>query len=208
MCVGMNQEGKPVYLRDIWPSREELQEIKRKHVLPAMFQEVYSKITEGNERWNDLDTPDTMLYPWDEKSTYIQKPPFFAGMVCVCAYVCACMYVRVHACVCACMRTYVCVYVWYVCLTCLCVCVHARTCECLLATDHEYASVSMQVCILCALSIIVFCRLRSCLRSRALIRLQYYSTLVTQSLLITSHQLGALLGTVQLLDTSDLEGKP
>ena len=103
----MNQEGKPVYLRDIWPSWEELQEIERKHVLPAMFQEVYSKITEGNERWNDLYAPDTMLYPWNEKSTYIQKPPFFTGMVCVYAYMCACMYVWVHACVC--VRTYVCV---------------------------------------------------------------------------------------------------
>ena len=89
--VGMNQEGKPVYLWDIWPSREELQEIERKHVLPAMFQEVYSKITEGNERWNGLDAPDTMLYPWDEKSTYIQKPPFFTGMVCVCMCVCMCV---------------------------------------------------------------------------------------------------------------------
>ena len=103
-----------MYLRDIWPSREELQEIERKHVLPAMFQEVYSKITEGNERWNDLDAPDAMLYPWDEKSTYIQKPPFFAGMVCVCMCVRVCMHVRVGACmrVCVCVRTYVCVYVF------------------------------------------------------------------------------------------------
>ena len=92
----MNEEGKPVYLWDIWPSREELQEIERKHVLPAMFQEVYSKITEGNERWNDLDAPDTMLYPWDEKSTYIQKPLFFVGR-CVCVCVC------VRACVCVCV---------------------------------------------------------------------------------------------------------
>jgi len=79
--TGVNAEGKPVFLRDIWPSREELQEIKRKHVLPVMFQEVYSKITQGNKKWNDLDAPDTQLYPWDDKSTYIQKPPFFNGMV-------------------------------------------------------------------------------------------------------------------------------
>ena len=99
----------------VWPSREELQEIERKHVLPAIFQEVYSKITEGNERWNDLDAPDTMLYPWDEKSTYIQKPPFFAGMVCVCV------------CVCMCVRVYVCA-----CIACMCVCVvlDGRTSTC------------------------------------------------------------------------------
>ena len=46
--IGTNQEGKPVYLPDIWPSWEELQEIERKHVLPAMFEEVYSKLTDGN----------------------------------------------------------------------------------------------------------------------------------------------------------------
>ena len=95
----MNQEGKPVYLRDIWPSREELQEIERKHVLPVMFQEVYSKITEGNERWNGLSAPDTQLYPWDEKSTYIQKPPFFTEMVCVCVCVCVCSTeLKLHLC--------------------------------------------------------------------------------------------------------------
>ena len=103
-----------MYLRDIWPSREELQEIERKHVLPAMFQEVYSKITEGNERWNDLDAPDTMLYPWDEKSTYIQKPPFFTGMVCVCVSVCMCVHVRMHVCVGACVR--MCVYMCGMCV--------------------------------------------------------------------------------------------
>ena len=91
-----------MYLRDIWPSREELQEIERKHVLPAMFEEVYSKLTEGNERWNGLNAPDTQLYPWDEKSTYIQKPPFFTGMVCVlCVFSTACYTVCVCVCVCA-----------------------------------------------------------------------------------------------------------
>ena len=90
-----------MYLRDIWPSREELQEIERKHVLPAMFEEVYSKLTEGNEQWNGLNAPNTQLYPWDEKLTYIQKPPFFAGMVCVCSEcVCVCVCARVHAYLC------------------------------------------------------------------------------------------------------------
>jgi len=87
-----------VYLRDIWPSREELQQIERNHVLPVMFQEVYSKITQGNERWNGLNAPDTQLYPWDDKSTYIQKPPFFSGMVGV--FVCLPVTLCVHACMC------------------------------------------------------------------------------------------------------------
>ena len=54
--------------------------MEQKHVLPAMFKEVYSKITNGNLQWNSLDAPDSLLYPWDDKSTYIKSPPFFAGM--------------------------------------------------------------------------------------------------------------------------------
>ncbi len=70
-----------MFLRDIWPSRQELQEVERQYVIPAMFKEVYSKITVGNPRWNALEAPDTQLYPWDPKSTYIKSPPFFEGMV-------------------------------------------------------------------------------------------------------------------------------
>ena len=46
-----------------------------------MFKDVYSKITVGNQRWNDLVAPKTLLYPWDEKSTYIKSPPFLETMV-------------------------------------------------------------------------------------------------------------------------------
>ena len=45
-----------------------------------MFEEVYSKITNGNAQWNSLNAPESQLYPWDEQSTYIKSPPFFAGM--------------------------------------------------------------------------------------------------------------------------------
>ena len=69
-----------MYLRDIWPTREQIHAVEQKHVLPAMFEEVYSKITNGNAQWNSLDAPDSLLYPWDDKSTYIKSPPFFAGM--------------------------------------------------------------------------------------------------------------------------------
>jgi len=78
--LGTNAEGKPVFLRDIWPSRDEIQAVERKYVIPAMFKEVYSRIQHGNQRWNSLDAPDSMLYPWDVKSTYIQSPPFFEKM--------------------------------------------------------------------------------------------------------------------------------
>merc|ERR1739838_275506 len=73
-------DGKKVFLRDIWPSREEIQAVETKFVIPAMFQEVYSEITTGNPNWNKLSAPSSILYPWDTSSTYIKHPPFFAGM--------------------------------------------------------------------------------------------------------------------------------
>ncbi|GFO09494.1 aconitate hydratase [Plakobranchus ocellatus] len=78
--LGTDKEGKPVFLRDIWPSREQIQEVEREFVVPAMFQDVYSRIQKGNKRWNSLEAPASNLYPWDEKSTYIKSPPFFETM--------------------------------------------------------------------------------------------------------------------------------
>jgi aconitate hydratase len=78
--VGNDQNGVPVFLKDIWPLREEIQEIERKYVLPTMFKEVYSKIDQGNSRWNSLDAPESLLYPWDTSSTYIKHPPFLKSM--------------------------------------------------------------------------------------------------------------------------------
>ena len=78
--LGHDPSGLPVYLRDIWPTREQIHAVEQKYVLPAMFKEVYSKITNGNAQWNSLNAPDSLLYPWDEQSTYIKSPPFFADM--------------------------------------------------------------------------------------------------------------------------------
>ncbi|KAK6179534.1 hypothetical protein SNE40_011866 [Patella caerulea] len=78
--LGMKEDGSPIFLRDIWPSREDIMKVEKEFVVPSMFKDVYSKITEGNKRWNSLEVPDSMLYPWDEKSTYIKSPPFFEKM--------------------------------------------------------------------------------------------------------------------------------
>jgi len=72
--------GQEVFLRDVWPSREEIHAVESQYVIPAMFQEVYSKITTGNANWNKLSAPEATLYPWDPSSTYIKHPPFFEGM--------------------------------------------------------------------------------------------------------------------------------
>ena len=77
---GFDNSGAPVYLRDIWPSRLEVQEVERQHVLPAMFKETYAKVTDGNKNWNDLEVSPSILYPWDPSSTYIQCPPFFDNL--------------------------------------------------------------------------------------------------------------------------------
>ncbi len=78
--LGVDSNGVNVFLRDIWPTWEEIHLVERKYVIPAMFQEVYEKIEEGSSAWQSLHAPSGQLYPWDENSTYIKNPPFFEGM--------------------------------------------------------------------------------------------------------------------------------
>jgi aconitate hydratase len=67
-------------LREIWPTRSEIQDVEKRFVLPGMFRDVYEKITLGSSNWQALVAPESNLYPWDETSTYIKSPPFFEGM--------------------------------------------------------------------------------------------------------------------------------
>lgn len=60
--------------------RAEIQAVEKQHVIPIMFQEVYARIEKGSASWQALKAPETTLYPWDEISTYIKRPPFFDGM--------------------------------------------------------------------------------------------------------------------------------
>lgn len=78
--LGTNEEGHEVYLRDIWPTREEIQNVEKKYVIPAMFRDVYEKIEMGSSNWQALEAPSGKLYPWDAESTYIKHPPFFETM--------------------------------------------------------------------------------------------------------------------------------
>jgi len=75
--IGHAADGKAVFLRDIWPSRAEIQAYTAKHVQPAMFKEAYAKIATGTSRWNSLTPPPGSFYSWDSASTYIKCPPFF-----------------------------------------------------------------------------------------------------------------------------------
>ncbi|XP_060808227.1 cytoplasmic aconitate hydratase [Amyelois transitella] len=78
--LGTRPDGSLVFLRDIWPTRAEIQEVENKHVIPGMFKEVYGKIELGSPSWQALSVPQGKLYGWDPNSTYIKRPPFFDGM--------------------------------------------------------------------------------------------------------------------------------
>jgi len=75
--VGNDSKGNPVFLKDIWPSTKEIQDIVETLVTPEMYKEKYATVFEGTEFWKALQAPTGNLYNWDKDSTYIQCPPFF-----------------------------------------------------------------------------------------------------------------------------------
>jgi aconitate hydratase len=77
--LGTSKDGKEIYLQDIWPSSEEIQEVIRQHVTKESYVTRYSTIFDGDSLWQTLPSPDGKTYEWDPKSTYIRKPPFFEG---------------------------------------------------------------------------------------------------------------------------------
>ncbi|SFJ47564.1 aconitate hydratase AcnA [Thermoflavimicrobium dichotomicum] len=78
--IGYGKDNQPVYLKDIWPSSKEISDVMASAMSPEQFRKQYSQVFDANERWNQLPTPKGVLYEWDEKSTYIQEPPFFVNM--------------------------------------------------------------------------------------------------------------------------------
>jgi len=79
--LGCDQEGRPVFLADIWPSQEEVRDTVANALKPEMFTKRYSSVTTGDENWQALPLPEEgALYEWDEVSTYICRPPFFDDM--------------------------------------------------------------------------------------------------------------------------------
>ncbi|HEY8418594.1 MAG TPA: aconitate hydratase AcnA [Limnochordales bacterium] len=78
--LGYDAEGRPVYLRDIWPSQEEIRDTIANSVKPELFRQRYASVFDGDEQWRSLPVPEGDLYQWDPESTYVQEPPFFVGM--------------------------------------------------------------------------------------------------------------------------------
>ena len=76
-ALGINGEGKEIFLKDIWPSNEEINSIVSQHVSAEMFYQQYSNALQGPKEWQDIQTSEGNLYQWKEESTYVQQPPFF-----------------------------------------------------------------------------------------------------------------------------------
>ncbi|MDP8948312.1 MAG: aconitate hydratase [Actinomycetota bacterium] len=78
--VGYGESGEPVYLKDIWPSQEEVAREIEGALDPEIYNRQYANVYTGNEQWNAVDVPSGDLYEWDPDSTYIQEPTFFKGL--------------------------------------------------------------------------------------------------------------------------------
>jgi len=75
--LGTGKDGQPVFLKDIWPSSQEVEEHIHRHIRPEMFADAYAAIFQMSELWNQIQSGEDLLYQWDENSTYLQEPPFF-----------------------------------------------------------------------------------------------------------------------------------
>jgi aconitate hydratase len=79
-ALGNDRQGKPVYLKDIWPTPQEVQAVMDKSVRSEMFKREYSRATEGDERWKGMPVPEGELFQWDGQSTYVREAPYFENM--------------------------------------------------------------------------------------------------------------------------------
>jgi aconitate hydratase len=78
-AIGTGSDGQPVYLKDIWPSNEEIESLVLSGLKPEMFRKKYGDLNGANPEWNAIQSSTGDIYGWDQQSTYIQSPPFFEG---------------------------------------------------------------------------------------------------------------------------------
>jgi aconitate hydratase len=78
--LGTGADGKPVYLRDVWPTPQEIQRVISGNVDSAMFRHGYASVFQGDEHWNGISVPQGQIYQWEPASTYVRNPPYFEGM--------------------------------------------------------------------------------------------------------------------------------
>jgi aconitate hydratase len=75
--VGLDSNGEPVYLKDIWPTNQEIEPLVQKHVKKEFYKDEYARIFDGDEFWQALDVTESTTFSWDKDSTYIKNPPYF-----------------------------------------------------------------------------------------------------------------------------------
>ncbi len=78
--IGKDENGNPVYLHEIWPTHEEIAAAIAQTSRPEVFRRLYGNVSTSNPMWNEIPSKDSLLYEWDEQSTYIHKPPFFENL--------------------------------------------------------------------------------------------------------------------------------
>ena len=78
--IGQDKDGKDVYLKDIWPSNQEIAELVEEVVTREAFLTKYADVFKGDEKWQGVETTDSLTYDWPASSTYVQNPPYFEGM--------------------------------------------------------------------------------------------------------------------------------
>ncbi|MBN9076425.1 MAG: aconitate hydratase 1 [Rhizobiales bacterium 65-79] len=78
--IGEGKDGKPVFLKDIWPTSAEIQDFIQKNVTRELFARKYADVFKGDENWRKVQAPSGQTYAWDNQSTYVQNPPYFEGM--------------------------------------------------------------------------------------------------------------------------------
>ena len=78
--LGKTLEGKDIFLRDIWPSNQEIDEVLKESLNASMFIKRYSDVSKGPDQWQKIKTKESSIYEWDENSTYVKKPPFFENL--------------------------------------------------------------------------------------------------------------------------------
>ncbi len=78
--LGTSRKGEPVYLKDLWPSSQEIADLVRKHVTAAAFRQRYGDVFKGDAEWRKIKVKGGLTYQWDANSTYVQNPPYFTGM--------------------------------------------------------------------------------------------------------------------------------
>ena len=78
--LGLDRDGEPVYLRDVWPTPHEIRELIERYVQASMYSRTYREVFRGDPAWNDLPVPTGERFTWDDASTYVRRAPYFEGM--------------------------------------------------------------------------------------------------------------------------------